>query len=382
MTRARSQAGREPGGTDPSPFPNPAAPRRRDHPGRLIELASARLLGRVPRAPASIRRAAAAWRTDHPAPGPGSPGTRSRSLIYAVTAVWNEEDIVYALVDHLHRQGVDRVLVIDDASDDATAEEAAAAGAEVIGCPSDGTYSEALRTDRVRETIARYTDSAGGDVWWLVLDADEFPVGPDGTTVRELVDRAPDWVDVVGSRVLDHVPGPVEYVPRHPPVPFFPLARWFATDFCGRGHWKHPLMRVRRAGDVYPMPGHHTVGTADGRRAREYAPTLLTHHFPLRGRDRTRQKLLASAAPDGRYGASPDSFTRARIAQRLEALDALYAQRYDLVAAPFAGQPRVGITVSEWHTLVPPLERIAVRPAQAPALSQQPSGRTSRAGRA
>ncbi len=298
-----------------------------------------------------------------------------------MTAVWNEDDIVYALVEHLLRQGIDRVLVIDDASDDATAEEALAAGADLIRLPSDGTYSEALRTARVRETIATQTDAAGGDVWWLVLDADEFPVGPDATTVRDLVERAPPWVDVVGSRVLDHVPGEVEYVPRQPPIPFFPLARWFASDFCGRGHWKHPLMRVRRAGDVYPLPGHHTVATADGRRAREYAPTLLTHHLPLRARARTERKLARSAAPDGRYGASPDSFTRARIAQRVRALDALYAQRHDLVCAPFAGQPRVGIAVCEWHLLVPPSERIGML-GDAPPGGQPQVRRSSRAGRA
>jgi hypothetical protein len=197
-------------------------------------------------------------------------------------------------------------------------------------------------------------------VWWLVVDADEFPRGPDATTVRDLVQRAPGWVDVVGSRVLDHVPaGSVEYLPRQPPLPFFPLARWFRSGFCPRGHWKHPLMRVRRAGDVYPLPGHHTVGTSDGRRAREWASTLLTHHFPLRARSRTEAKLRRAMAPGGRYGASPDTFTRARIHERVEALDDLYAGRYELVASGFCGDRRLGIAVSDWRALVGPLERSA-----------------------
>lgn len=342
----------------PSPFPHPARPAISDYPGRMLELGLARAQGRVPVAPAWIRRSAAAWQIDGPGAGPSAVTSRARPLIYAVTAVWNEEDIVYALVEHLWAQGLDRVLVIDDDSDDATAEEAAAAGAELIRTRSDGTYSEAVRSARVRAAMATHTEAAGGDVWWLVVDADEFPRGPDGTTVRDLVQQAPAWVDVIGSRVLDHVPaGTVEYRPRHPPLPFFPLARWFRSGFCARGHWKHPLMRVRRAHDVYPMPGHHTVGTSDGRRAREYAPTLLTHHFPLRARGRTEAKLRRAMAPGGRYGASPDAFTRARILERVQALDDLYAGRYELVAAGFCGDRRVGIEVSDWRTLVPPLER-------------------------
>jgi hypothetical protein len=210
----------------------------------------------------------------------------------------------------------------------------------------------------VRNAVATYTEAAGGDVWWLVVDADEFPCGPDGTTVRDLVERAPGWVDVVGSRVLDHVPAQrVPYLPRDPPLRAFPLARWYRSAFCGRGHWKHPLIRVRSAGDVYPMPGHHTVGTSDGRRAREYEPTLLTHHFPLRARSRTEEKLRRAMATDGRYRGSPDGFTRARILERLEALDDLYAERYELVASGFCGDRRVGITVCDWRALVPPLER-------------------------
>jgi glycosyltransferase involved in cell wall biosynthesis len=305
-----------------------------------------------------LRRSAAAWYLDGPGPGEIAPCRRARPLIYAVVGVWNEDDIAYALVRHLWAQGVDRVLVLDDDSDDRTVEESLAAGAEVLLNPSTGGYSEALRSSRLRDLIAAQTDAAGGDVWWLVLDADEFPRGPDSTTVRELVDRAPGWVDVVGSRVLDHVPSPAtEYRRRRHPLPFFPLARWFRSAFCGRGHWKHPLMRVRHAGDVYPLPGHHAVATADGRRAREYAPTLLTHHFPLRARARTEDKLRRAMAPGGRYGASPDEFSRARLRTRLDALDDLYAGRYDRVSSGFIGDRRVGIAVSDWRALVPPAER-------------------------
>ena len=355
-----------------SPFPEAVMPRISDRPVRLLEVALARTRGRVPPPAPWLRRRIAAWQVDGRGPGPDAPSTRDRPLLHAVVGVWNEEDIVYALVEHLHAQGVDHVLVIDDASDDATAHEAAAAGAEVLSVRGCGAYSEALRTRRFRDAIAASTDACGGDVWWLVLDADEFPRGPGGTTVRELVEDAPPWVDVVGARVLDHVPDiSNEYVPRRPPLEYFPHARWFRTAFCAHGHWKHPLMRVRQAGDVVALPGHHAVATGDGRRAREHDASLLMHHFPLRARARTEGKLRRAMAPAGRYAASPDGFSHDRLRERLEALDHIYAGRYELVESGFCGDPRRGIAVCDWRELVAPLEREDARTIQdgAPARS-------------
>jgi glycosyltransferase involved in cell wall biosynthesis len=348
------------GDTDPtSPLPHVVEPLFGDRPRHVLEAALARARGRVAPPPPWLRRATGAWQIDGPAGGPALDAVRARPLIHAVAAVWNEDDIVYALVEHLWAQGVDRVLVLDDDSDDATVQEAEAAGAQVLRSRSDGGYSEARRSARVRDAIAASTDAAGGDVWWLVVDADEFARGPDGTTVRDLVERAPAWVDVVGSRVLDHVPAAAaEYLPRRHPLACFPLARWYRSAFCGRGHWKHPLMRVRLSGDVYPLAGHHAVGTSDGRRAREYEPTLLTHHFPFRERERTEGKLRRAMAPGGRYAASPDDYTRGRLLERLDALDHLYAGRYERVASGFCGDRRMGIEVWDWRELVAPPERV------------------------
>ena len=173
-----------------SPFPEAVVPRIRDRPGRLLELSVARARGREAPPPSWLRRRIVSWQVDGPGPGPAVPSARARPEIHAVVGVWNEEDIVYALVKHLHAQGVDHVLVIDDESDDATAGEAALAGAEILPMRSTGGYSEAVRTQRFRDAIATGTDAGGGDVWWLVLDADEFPRGPGGTTVRKS-SRAP-----------------------------------------------------------------------------------------------------------------------------------------------------------------------------------------------
>jgi hypothetical protein len=334
------------------PFPRPVRRRARDYPVRALEVAWADVRGRNPPPPPWRRRAAADWQTTASGPGPSLP-QRSVPLIFGVAAVWNEEDVVAATVSNLFEQGADRVVVIDDGSDDDTRSEAAAVGAVVVGAASDGVYSEAARGAQIRSLVETETARAGGDVWWVVADADEFPRGGAGAMIREVVRELPGWVDVVGARVLDHVPPSADDYPHGAhPLPYFPLARWYVNPYCRAGHWKHPLFRVRSPGDVYPTPGHHVVGTGDGRRAREASTPILVHHFPFRNRQRTEGKLRRAAAAGGRYDRSPDRFTRRRLAQRLASLDDLYRGRYDLVAGGYPGGPRIGFSVCDWRELV------------------------------
>jgi hypothetical protein len=339
------------------------APRLGDYPLRAIQIASARLFGRNPPIPPWRRRWIRLWQTDQPGPGPSESSHRRRALIFAVAAAWNEGDIIYATVRNLFDQGADRVLLIDDESADETADEAAAAGAQVISVPSRGVYCERERGERIQHVIRAETDRAGSDVWWIVVDADEFPRGPAGATIRQLVEGLPGWVDVVGSRVLDHFPRhPDGYCSREHPLGSFPLAQWYLSPYCPKGHWKHQLLRVRDVADVLPMPGHHVVSAGDGRRVREAARSLLMHHVPLRNRDRTEARLREASMPGGRYGLSPDRFTRWRVRQRLAAIEHVYAGRYESVPSCYAGEPRLGVVPTDWRELVPEDERDFRRP--------------------
>lgn len=334
------------------PIPIPVPRKFSDYPTRILQVLSARVTGRNPAAPPWRRRAVDRWHCIGPGPGPNHESIRRSPLLIGVTAVWNEDDVIFATVRNLFDQGADHVFVIDDASDDATAQEATAAGASVVLQKNEGIYREADRCAKIQKLIHDQTAALGGDVWWLVVDADEFPRGPGNTTIRGFIQTLPSWVDTVGSRVLDHWPSEAEgYVRREHPLNAFPLAQRYHWPWCRNGHWKHQLMRVRTPGDLVPMPGHHTVRSADGRRVREYPIGLLMHHFAIRNRQRTEAKLRRSTVSGGRYDRSPDTFTRWRIAQRLRSLDNIYAGRFDLVPNCFPGEPKLGLTLRDWRQL-------------------------------
>jgi glycosyltransferase involved in cell wall biosynthesis len=339
-----------------SPAMPRAVPRLRTDPlVWFAQVSYARLRRRYPEHTPESRRMARAWQTGRASAGPREVAAPPRPILCAVVAAWNEADVIWATVRNLHAQGVERVFVIDDDSSDGTADEARAAGATVLPVRSRGGLTEFERAEHMRRLVAERTAELGGDVWWLVVDADEFPRGP-GTTIRDFVCRLPGWVDVVGSRVLEHVPCSTSfYRPRTHPASSIPLARWYHYPYCRRGHWKHQLFRVRVPGDVYPFRGGHVVGTADGRRAREAGPTLLMHHAPLRDRTTAEVRLTEAAT---RRNALADPDVKERLSRRLEIVDLVYSDRHEAVPNYFfPGERRRGLVVRDWRTLTPLAER-------------------------
>ncbi|HEX4521305.1 MAG TPA: glycosyltransferase family 2 protein [Gaiellaceae bacterium] len=337
-----------------NPFPGAVPVRRTDSLVWSAEVWRARLTRRYPGMMPVFRRHARAWRRSGAGPGPSTVSGRDRAVILGVAYVWNEEDVIWATVQNLFAEGADEVFVFDDGSLDDTRAEATMAGATVIGTDR-ASFSETARVELERRLVSEQTALHGNDVWWVLVDADEFPRGPDGTTIRTCVESLPPWVDVVGSRVLEHQPSDVSfYRPRTHPAASIPLARWRSDAYCPVGHWKHQLFRVRTAQDLLPMPGSHTVASADGRRLREAGPSLLMHHVPLRERAATETRLRLGL--EGRVRHEPHM--AAKLEQRLEMLDDLYAGRFDRLPNHFfPGQRRSGLSFRDWRELVPEPER-------------------------
>ena len=97
-----------------------------------------------------------------------------RQSIAAVIPAFNEEKHIGDVIRRA-RAKLDRVLVVDDGSGDATAAEARTAGAEVIVHPQNRGKGEAIRTG-LRYWVTTASPSDGGQDrqcdWILILDAD------------------------------------------------------------------------------------------------------------------------------------------------------------------------------------------------------------------
>lgn len=329
-----------------------------DLPRVTVDACTAALRGRnLPEMP-WWRRYFHSWQRFEPHDRAPTPARDDEVLLYGLTSVWNEDDVIYATVRNLFLQGVDQVFVIDDSSDDDTVTEARAAGAVVLRDDSDGVFIERRRTHRLTRLIDEQTAAAGRPVWWLVVDADEFPRGPGGATIREFLRTLPPTVETVGSRVLEHYPDSSSNpLPRCHPIDEIRHARWYNRPACAAGHWKHQLLRLNAPGERGFMPGRHAIAAPPERRpVVESTRSLLMHHFPLRARERTERKLRLSGAGTGRYRRSGDAFLIGRVNSRLRSLELAYADAYHRMPNPFPGEPRWSVAVSPWTELVDPAE--------------------------
>jgi Glycosyl transferase family 2 len=334
----------------PLPWGQPRRPF--DAIGRALQVLYAQATDRNPAPPPWRLRATSRWQTT--ITGRLCEQSRAVALIGVVVA-WNEDDIIWSTVTNLYNQGCTEVIVLDDGSDDATAVEAAAAGATVRRLQNSGVYIEAERNHAIRKVVLEESIRRPGETWWVVADADEFPMVRTGAPIADLIGRLPDAVRTLGSVVLEHLPAPgASRNPRVDPLVEYPMARIYPSHYCPAGHWKHQVWRCRRPGDLLPMPGQHTLRPVTRVRVGEWHEPLIMHHVPYRDTRRLRAKLLEAGHAGGRYGRSPDSFTKWRLQTRLRIMDFLESGDLSEMPNEFPSQPRRGVSVRHWRDLVGP----------------------------
>jgi len=296
-----------------------------------------RVLGR----PAAVPAVPPRHMPDGREPNPPHPEVLPAFRLFAVVKAWMEEDVIEATVKNAQAQGVESVFVVDNGSTDATIERAEAAGAIVAEVYRTEIFDEALSQTLVNAVVARESTRCGAEyVWWLYLDCDEFPEGPDGLSVREYLASLDARFRIVGARFMNHLPfEKPEYVPGFHPIDFQPhfyeFAGWWDPP-CG--HWKHPLQRFDRQAPFIRCEGgaHHGVGGERGRRS-EPVGGIVMHHFQYRDEEFTRNKLQLFCGP----ASTRASWLRLRNLSgfdvRYRSLDAVYNRRWDEIERPRAG---------------------------------------------
>ena len=135
-----------------------------------------------------LRRAPAAPGFGHieHEPNPPDPDTLADFELFAVVKTWMDEDVIEATVRNAMVQGATRVFIVDNGSTDQTVARAVEAGAAVAEIYQTEWFDGRLVQPLMNAVVARESLRCGAEhVWWLYLDSDEFPEGPDGLSVRE-----------------------------------------------------------------------------------------------------------------------------------------------------------------------------------------------------
>jgi hypothetical protein len=265
------------------------------------------------------------WVVAAEAPVPARPLDDVR--LFAVLGAWMEEDVIGATVANAFAQGCERVYVVDNDSTDDTVAEALAAGAELAATFSTDEYDERLRLDIMNGVVDRISNQEGAEhIWWLWLDADEFPHGPKGATLAEYLRGLDRMYRIVGGRFINHYPSTTPaYVPRFHPLDFQPLGEEHAFG-CGRNHRKHPLQRFDRSGPPIVCDRGFHRASSEERPLREPMDAVFVHHFPFRDEAVTRARLARLCANDAsgatRVRAGDDAADG--MVPRFQTLDAVY----------------------------------------------------------
>lgn len=285
---------------------------------------------------------------------PISPRKYGDTALFALITTWHDEDIVYASVKNAFAQGCDRVFIVDNNSPDNTVQEALAAGALLARSYHTQQLDERVKIRIVNEVILDFSESADlKTIWWLWLDADEFPEGPDGLSLKEFLCALHPKFRVVGAKNVNHFPVDTPYyVPRFHPLEFQPWCEDFIANewaYCGLGHWKHPLTKyVRDKSRITRLAGPHTALCT--RQLVEPSEGTIIHHFPYRDKGATHRRLEAACAPgeDGivRVQKFEEMIGHASgIRKRYRTLENVYSGRWDEVDNLHLRPPTKGLNL-------------------------------------
>lgn len=273
-----------------------------------------------------IRRPPAQWVVAEAEPKTPNPLDDVR--LFAIIGAWMEEDVIAATVANAFTQGCERVYLVDNDSRDGTQREAVAAGATVAEIFSTTKYDEALRLRIMNRAVADISAREKAEhIWWLWLDADEFPQAARDLTILDQLQTLDRRFRIVGARFINHFPDrDPAYIPGFHPLDFQPLCEEHRFG-CRLKHRKHPLQRWDRSGEpIICDRGFHSATSAE-LPLREPEEAIFVHHFPYREPATTRRRLAILCGTDesGRSRVDQAGDAADGMIPRFQTLDAVYS---------------------------------------------------------
>lgn len=284
--------------------------------------------------------------------------------LFGIIGVWNEEDIIEATVRNAFEQGCERVYFVDNASTDGTVERALGVGAELIASYSAPFHAEGIRISLMNACARHISDQQDVDrVWWLWMDGDEFPEGPQGMTISQYLSGLDPEFETVGARYFDHYPMSVDgYKRLQNPLEHCQMCEERRTVSFSRGFYKHPLYLLRRGIPQVVASGGFHQPILGRRGVLRPSSSVYVHHYPFRNKEnalRRLQSLVGTTSEKGRLSFHETNHLRAKpsgMTIRLRNLDAVYRQDWGNVMRPPRG-PKLGVLLQPWANLVRAIER-------------------------
>jgi len=303
---------------------------------------------------------------------PAVPEPLETFKLFAIVCAWMESDVIAATVANALAQGCDAVYLVDNDSPDDTVAQAVGAGAILAERFSTERFEEQLRFDIMNRVVADVSASDGSDhIWWLWIDADEFPHGPRGLTVREYLASLDRRYRIVGSRFINHFPdSEPAYLSGFHPLEFQPLCEEHLVRVCKLQHRKHSLQRFDRLGNPIECGlGIHGATSAD-RPLVETTEAVYLHHFPYRAPDFTRHRLATLCGTDehGRTRVHDGDTAVDGMVPRFETLEAVYAGEWSRVRNYRFEDDHSVANPKPWSDIAPPEDRVFKRWYSAEAL--------------
>ena len=292
-------------------------------------------------------------------PNPASPRVLPEFRLFAIVGTWMEADVIEATVRNAFTQGLRSSLPRRQRQSRRHRRQRRSrrrgAGPSVL----DPTRHDEGARIRIMNEVVNEVSSTDGSrhIWWLWLDADEFPHGPRGLTHSRVPGSARRLVPDRRNPLPQPLPEPRPGVHPRLSSARLPTARGGADRaevLAVASQASAPTLRPRRrARDHSASPastGHRVPNDRSSNR-----PTRSFSTTPPIGTRRRRFRRLV-----GLFSSSPalqpaDPADSPAMIARLRSLDAVYAQDWDAVDISLApGLKRPRARPRPWTELVEP----------------------------